>query len=107
MATTKKTAAKKTSAKTAAQYVLVRTYSAGVHVGLLAAREGREVTLTEARRIWHWKGANTLNEIARRGVGAGSRVSEPVETITLLEAIEVIRCTADAEKNLRAAGWLS
>ena len=94
----------KINAKTAT-YVIVRTYSAGVHVGVLASRDGREVTLTEARRIWQWKGANTLHEIALRGVGAGSRVSEPVPTILLLEAIEVIPCSAVAEQNLRAAAW--
>lgn len=31
--------------------VIVRTYSAGVHVGTLHSREGREVVLKDARRI--------------------------------------------------------
>lgn len=87
------------------KYVIVRTYSAGVHVGELVKRIGREVELASARRIWSWKGANTLHEISLRGVGAGSRVSEAVETITLLEAIEILPCTEIAEKNLRAAAW--
>ena len=37
-------------------YVVVRTYSAGVHCGKLENRNGREVTLKETRRIWSWKG---------------------------------------------------
>jgi hypothetical protein len=51
------------------KYVIVRTYSAGVHFGRLVARRGKEVDLADARRIWFWKGANTLNEgvPARRG----------------------------------------
>ena len=86
-------------------YVIVRTYSAGVHAGTLVSRTGKEVTLENARRIWFWKGANTLHEIALHGVGTGSKISEPVESITLTEAIEVITATASAEKNLSAAVW--
>jgi hypothetical protein len=91
--------------KAAGKYVVVRTYSAGVHVGELVERRGKEVDLANARRIWNWKGANTLNEIANRGVGAGSRVSEAVTASTLTEAIEIIDCSVAAEANLRAAAW--
>jgi hypothetical protein len=87
------------------QYVVVRTFSAGVHVGVLAKRAGKEVTLATARRIWSWRGANTLSEISLRGVGSGSRVSEPVPEITLTEAIEIIPCTDAARANLEAATW--
>ena len=89
------------------QYVVVRTYSAGVHVGELVKRDGREVELANARRIWRWLGANTLNEIAVAGVGAGSKVSQAVPSITLTEAIEVITCTEAGAASLRAAKWES
>ena len=86
-------------------YVVVRTYSAGVHVGELVSRKAKEVTLKNARRIWYWKGANTLNEIALHGVGTGSKVAEPVAKIVLTEAIEIIDATESATANLRAAQW--
>jgi hypothetical protein len=86
-------------------YVVVRTYSAGVHVGELSDRRGKEVDLANTRRIWRWAGANTLNEIALRGVGNGSKVSETAPAITLTEAIEILTCTPEAEKNLRNAAW--
>lgn len=85
--------------------VLVRTYSAGVHFGALASRDGKEIVLKDARRIWSWSGANTLHEIAVRGVEAGSRVSEPVSSIVLTEAIEVIEMTAAAAAACERAGW--
>ena len=85
--------------------VIVRTYSAGVHYGTLVSRKGREVVLADARRIWYWKGANTLHEISLRGVGAGSKISERVASITLTEAIEVIGCTKEAAANLDGATW--
>lgn len=87
------------------KFCVVRTYSAGVHVGVVAQREGSDVVLQGARRVWKWQGANTLHEIALRGVGKGSRVSEAVESILVLGAIEVIPCTPEATENLRGAAW--
>jgi hypothetical protein len=71
--------------------VLVRTYSAGVHIGTLAKREGREVSLTNARRLWSWSGAFTLSAVATKGVDrANSRISVNVPEIILLDAIEIM-----------------
>ena len=85
--------------------VLVRTYSAGVHFGSLHSRNGKEVELHNARRIWSWVGANTLSEIANNGCGKGSKVSEPVASITLTEAIEIIPMTKAAVKAMAGLGW--
>lgn len=87
------------------QYAVVRTYSAGVHVGELVSQDGKNVTLANARRIWYWRGANTLHEIATSGVGDGSKVSVAVASIDLTEAIEVIACTDEGASKLRAAKW--
>lgn len=87
------------------KYVVVRTYSAGVHVGELAERRGREVDLVNARRIWSWKGARTLHELATNGIAKGSKVSVPVGEIALTEAIEVITCSPEARANLESASW--
>lgn len=88
------------------KYVIVRTFGAGVHVGVLVSRNGKEARLSDTRRIWQWKGANTLSEMSLRGLDAsGSRVSEPVASNTLTDAMEVIACTKEAEANLRGAKW--
>ena len=63
--------------------VIVRTYSAGVHFGTLASRDGKEVILTNARRIWYWEGAFTLSAIAISGVSVTSKLSIPVPEILL------------------------
>jgi hypothetical protein len=74
-----------------AQEVIIRTYSAGVHIGTLKERNDRDVVLTNARRLWSWRGAFTLNAVATKGVNrSGSRISVPVPEITLTEAIEII-----------------
>jgi len=87
------------------KFVIVRTYSAGVHFGTLESQNGKEITLTEAGRIWSWKGANTLHEIANSGVGKGSRVSELAPVVSLTEAIEVIGASDASKANLTAVGW--
>lgn len=82
--------------------VIIRTYSAGVHFGTLAARDGKEVTLTNARRIWYWEGAFTLSAVAQSGVNKKSKLSVEVPEILLTEAIEIIPCSEAASANLRA-----
>lgn len=87
-------------------FVIIRTDSAGVHTGFLVSLNGKQAELTEARRIWRWSGANTLNEISLRGCDMTyTRISEPVDSIILTEAIEVLKCTDEAQSNLRQSRW--
>lgn len=87
------------AAKKAKNLVIVRTYSAGVHVGYLESHDGKCVMLSDACRIWRWRGANTLHELALRGPDRSqfSRISERVPSITLTEAIEIIPVVAERE----------
>lgn len=88
------------------EFVLVRTYSAGVHCGILRECNGTAVLLSDARRIWRWRGANTCSEISLRGVDHDyTRISEPVHRILLTQAIEVILCTETARANLVQSRW--
>jgi len=88
-------------------FVLIRTYSAGVHFGYLAKREstlaGIEVTLKNAKRIWSWEGACSLSQIATDGLknpkADGNKISVPVLEISLI-AIEIIAMTEKAKNNL-------
>ena len=56
----KKKPVKKTASKKL-PHVVVRNLSAGVHVGELKSRKGKEVVLVNARRLWKWCGAFTLS----------------------------------------------
>ena len=84
-------------------YVIVRTYSAGVFAGYLESREGQEVKLKNARRLWHWEGASTLSQLAMEGVSKPESCKFPCEVteITLLQAIEIIPCTEIAKKSIK------
>ena len=49
-------------------YVIARCTGAGVHAGYLESRDSEGVVvLRDARRIWYWKGAATLSELAVSG----------------------------------------
>lgn len=84
------------------QKVIVRTYSAGVHIGTLDAKSGKEVRLSNAHRAWYWKGAFTLSEVATKGVGKGSKIGVAVPSIELTEAIEIIPISDEAFATLEA-----
>lgn len=84
-------------------YVIVRTYSAGVFAGTLASRDGKEVVLKDARRLWYWEGAASLSQLAMEGVSKPENCKFPceVEEITFTEAIEIISCTVKAQKSIK------
>jgi hypothetical protein len=84
--------------------VLIRTFSAGVHFGYLKQRQGKEVTLVKARRVFYWDGAASLSQMATEGVKApeNCKFSVIVPEILLTEAIEVIKILSPALSNLYA-----
>lgn len=81
--------------------VLVRTDRAGVHYGTLDAKAGLEVELKNAIRIWYWKGAASLSQMAVDGVSCPSecKFSVPVPNICLTY-IEIIPCSEIAQKSI-------
>lgn len=85
------------------QYCIIRCDLAGVFAGTLKERNGREVTLTNARRLWRWYGALTISDLAVEGTTEPDRCRFTLEVpeITLLEAIEIVPCSAKAEKSIR------
>ena len=85
-------------------YVIVRTYSAGVFAGYLKSREGKEVILQHARRLWRWQGAASLSQLAMEGTSKPENCKFPcsVQEITLTEAIEIIPATLAAMESIIA-----
>lgn len=84
------------------KYVLVRTYSAGVFVGILKSQKGQVVVLQKARRLWFWSGAATLSQLAMEGVKKPKECKFPceVDQIILTEAIEIISVTDEAKASI-------
>lgn len=85
-------------------YVMIRTYSAGVHCGYLESREGKEVSLLDSIRIWKWEGAASLSQLAMEGTNNPSscKFGMPISTTLILtEAIEVIEMTETAKQSIQ------
>ena len=86
------------------KYVIVRGDRSGVFAGNLAARDGREVQLTDCRRIWRWEGASSISQLSIDGTSKpmNCKFPAPVAEITILDAIEIIPCTEKAEASIKA-----
>lgn len=85
-------------------YVMIRTYSAGVHCGYLQSRNGKEVVLLDSIRIWKWSGAASLSQLSMEGTNSPSncKFGMPISTsLTLTEAIEVIDITETARQSIQ------
>ena len=85
------------------KYVIVRTYSAGVFAGELVSRKDREVVLRNARRLWYWSGAASLSQMAVDGTKDPAKCKFPCEVprVELLEAIEILDVTKEAEQSIK------
>jgi len=83
-------------------YKIVRTYSAGVFAGYVELRNGQEVVLRNARRLWCWSGAASLSQLAIDGTKKPNDCKFPAEVsrIELLQAIEILDVTKKAQDSI-------
>lgn len=92
------------------KYYIVRADRAGVFFGHIKERNGDEAVMTEVRRIWYWNGAASISQLAMEGVKHPelSKFTVTVPEMTILGVIEIIPCSDDAVKNIKAVGeWRS
>ena len=84
-------------------YYIVRADRAGVFAGNIKERSGSEVTMTNVRRLWYWSGAASLSEMAVSGVKNPQKCNFTVTVpeMTILGVIEIIPCSAEAEKSIK------
>lgn len=90
------------------KYYVVRGESSGVFAGNIKERNGREVTMSDVRRLWYWEGACSISQIALDGVKEPQecKFTVTLDEITILDAVEIIPCTSEAEESIRGvAEW--
>jgi hypothetical protein len=74
----------------------------------MADRNGKEVELTNCRRIWYWDGAASISQLSVDGTCKpdNCKFTVYVESVVLTDIIEIIPCT---EKSIRSiegvASW--
>lgn len=84
--------------------VIVRGSHSGVFFGTLKRENGQRVEMADVRNIWYWSGAATLLQLAAEGVKnpGQCKFSRPVESLMILDAVEIIPCTDEAVSNINA-----
>ena len=88
------------------QYVIVRTYSAGVFAGTIKQRIGQKVLLENSRMLWKFNNANNglaLSETATYGINQANSKICCVVPSRLVQDIEIIACTDIARKTIEGA----
>lgn len=88
--------------------VIIRSRDAGVFFGTLKDKvctpAGVEVELEKSRRLWYWKGAASLSQLATEGTkdpnGCNFTVIVPQHNI--LGVIEIIPCSEKAIQSIEA-----
>ena len=89
------------------EYVIIRSYSAGVFFGVIKKRDDphRFVVMKEATRIHYWSEgtAGSISQIAMDGLKhyKGCRLAVPVYNNTIFEVVEIIPCSEKAVKNIK------
>jgi hypothetical protein len=89
-------------------YCIVRSARAGVFAGTVASRNGQEVCMTNARRIWYWDGAASLSQLAISGASRPENCKFPaaVPNVMLMEVVEILPTTDSAEQFIKGvAEW--
>ena len=84
------------------EFCIIRTYSAGVFAGYIEHMEGQTAVLRDSRRIWSWKGACSLSQLAVDGTCKPDdcRFAVMVEREIVKEVIEIIPCTEKARESI-------
>lgn len=79
-------------------YVIARSAQAGVFAGYLMERNGGDVRLTQARRLWYWKGAASLSELSQKGVKYPAECKFPmaVPEVVLIGVCEILPVSQEA-----------
>lgn len=91
------------------KFCIVRTYSAGVFAGYVEKKNGKEVSIRNAIRIWYWDGAASLSQLAVDGTLKPDKCKFAcvVNRIEVTEAIEIIECTQKAKESIEGVpSWV-
>jgi hypothetical protein len=78
--------------------VIVRGDRSGVFFGTLESRNGREVKLSNCRKLFYWDGAAAVEQLAVDGTKKSDecKFTVIVPESEILDAIQIIPCSEEA-----------
>ncbi len=80
--------------------VVVRANQAGVFFGTLKEVDNNNVILTNARKLYYWSGANTVEQIAESGVKNPEQCNFTcfVDEVLITDIAQMIPCSDEASE---------
>ena len=83
---------------------IVRARDAGVFFGEIAERSHDEVTMTNVRKLWYWKGACAVEQLALEGVKNPDSCQFTVEVphMIISDPIQIIKASEMACNSIKA-----
>ena len=87
------------------EYAIVRSRDHGVIAGYIYSYKDREVTVINSRRVWYFKGCQTLEEFAKYGTTniSDCKIAPSVERTIMLEACGIIYANEVCRKQIEGA----
>ncbi len=85
---------------------IIRAYASGVHFGTVVRHNGRQVELSNARRLWRFwaKSGISLSGVAQNGIKQDkSKICDVVPQMTILDALEIIPASEIAASDIEGA----
>lgn len=84
--------------------VIVRAHGSGVFFGTLINKNENEVQLANARKLYYWSGANTVEDLAVSGVKnpGNCKFTVVVDEITVNKYLQIIPCTPASIANIES-----
>jgi len=80
------------------KYVIVRSNLAGVFFGILANKDGDELTLLKVRKFYYFSGANTVEDLAFQGAlnKDDCKVTATINKMVISKYEQILPCTKKA-----------
>lgn len=84
-------------------YYIIRGDRSGVFAGNIEKKEGQNIVIKNVRRLWYWDGACSISELALHGTKKPKecKFTVTLDEIEILDGIEIIKCTEQAEKSIK------
>lgn len=84
------------------KHVIVRANGAGVFFGVLEAKEGQTVKLSNCRKLYYWSGACAVEQLSVDGVltSDSCKFTVWVNSMIIENEIQTIPCTQKSINNL-------
>lgn len=94
----------KTMSNLIGKHVIVRSNLAGVFFGVLKQKENDELTLSNARKLYYFSGANTVEDLATNGAlnKENCKLTVVVKEIVISKFEQILPCTENAIENLKS-----